>query len=161
MNKSTSCVQNNEIVTEKTGLARLLRLWQGTCVRYTVLSLCMLVINLCLSGDEQAYVEPLRFLLFLPFAFFLTLATVVRRTDRLRTGTRVLLHPACVLGGFYLCLYLPYQLRTKPTGAQALTVILLVAVVYGLAMGIIYLCTRSARQKEIDSAPYESQFGRK
>ncbi len=136
-----------------------LRLWQGTCVRYTVIALCMLTINLILAEDEGAYVEPLRFLLFLPCAFFLTVSTLVRKADKLSTGARVVLHPLCTLGGIYLCLYLPYQLKVKPTGRQFWAVFAIALVLYGIVMGILLFCTRKKKQKEIDAAPYERVFG--
>ncbi len=139
-----------------------LRLWTGTAARFTVIAVCVLTVNLLLSGtDSNTYVEPLHFLMFLPFAFALTLATLIRRSDKLSAAARWTLHPLCVLGGFYLCLYMPYQIKNKPTGGQVLAIILLVAVVYGLAMAVIGMVTRRSRRAEIESAPYESQFGGK
>ncbi len=143
-----------------TGLAR--RLWQGTATRYTVISLCVILLNLLLNAAEaETYVEPLRFLLFLPFSLALTVAALVRRSDKLSGGAKVGLHPLISLGAFYLCLYLPYQLETRPSGAQVLILVILAALVYGIAMGVYLLCTRRARQKKLDETPYVSQFGKK
>lgn len=158
MNKNAPPAQNNS--TASPSLAR--RLWQGTCTRFTLIALMALLVNLLFSGtDSQIYVEPLRFLLFLPFAFCLAVAALVRTSKGLSTGARVALHPICSLGGFYLCLYVPYQIKSKPTGGQMLILLLLALIVYGIAMGILALIGRRSRQKEIDEAPYVSQFGPK
>ena len=60
--------------------------------------------------------------------------------------------------GFYLCCYLPYQVRTNPSGMQILLVLLAAAILYALAMGIYAAVTAKSRQKKRDETPYESQF---
>ncbi len=135
------------------------RLVSGTCVRYTAISTMAILINLILGDTEGAYIDPLRFLLFLPFALCLALATAVRKTEKMPTAGKLVLHPVLSLGGFYLCLYLPFQIRTSPTGTQILLLLLLSALVYGLLMVIIALCTRRARRRQIEEKPYVSQFG--
>ncbi len=136
------------------------RLVQGTCLRYTVITLASLLVGLLMGGIEtNAFVDPLRLFLFLPFSLALTTATEIRKAPRLPTGARITLHPLCTLGGFYLFCYLPYQITGKPTGRQVLMMLLLAAVVYGVVMGIFLACTRRARQKKIDESTYTSQFG--
>lgn len=126
-------------------------LLRQTCVWYSGISLFVLTVNVILSGNEQAYVSPLSFLLFFPFALCLTLAATVRRSDRLSTALRVILHPVLVLGGFALCVYLP-------SGRNPI-VLAVAAVIYGITVLTVWLCTRRKMQKKADGTPYINQFG--
>ncbi len=160
MNKRSPQAQNNE--TSPAPRSRLLDLWLGTCARYTVITLLALLISAILHDSmTHTYVDAGRFFLFLPFSCALTLAAWVRRSSALSGGARLALHPALALGGFYLCLYLPYQIETKPSGQQILLILLLAAIVYLTVMGVYLLCTRRSRQKSINDTPYTSQFGKK
>ena len=162
MNKRPQKEQNKQMTPPAETVsvpARLNALWLGTCARYTVLCLILLVTSAITSNSlTVTYVDTLRFFLLLPFALCLTLGTWVRRSDKLPLGAKVALHPLATLGGFYLFCYLPYQLRTKPSGMQILIILLLAAVLYGLAMLMTVTVTAKARQKKLDDAPYESQF---
>lgn len=137
-------------------------LWFGSCTRYTVLCLFLLVISSILSDSlTVTYIEPVRFFLLLPFGFFLTLATRVRHAEKLTTGAKVALHPLLVLGSFYLCCYLPFQISSKPAGQQIFLFLLLSALVYGLFMGIFLLISHSLNRKKSDDSQYVSQYSRK
>ncbi len=143
-----------------TKAASLLReLWLGTCARYTVLCLILLITSAIASDSlTVTYVDTVRFFLLLPFGFALTLSALVRRSDKLSAGARVGLHALSTLGGFYLFCYLPYQLRTKPSGMQVFIILLAVVILYAAVMGIYAAVTAKTRQKKIDDTPYESQF---
>lgn len=137
-------------------------LWFGTCARYTVLCLILLVVSAIVSDSATVtYIEPIRFFLLLPFGFFLTLATYVRRAEKLSTGAKLGLHPVIVLGGFYLCCYLPFQISSKPAGQQIFLFLLLAILLYGLFMGIFLLISRLLGQKKTEDTPYVSQYSRK
>ena len=127
-------------------------LLQKTCIWYSGMSLFILAINLLIDSQKKG-VEPLNLLLIFPFALCLALASLVRRTDKLSTAARVILHPLCVLGGFALCMYLP-------SGGSPV-MLLIAAMVYGITTLIVWLCTRRKIQKQVDSTPYISQFGKK
>ena len=168
MNKRPSKTQHIEKDTAESAVTSLptvslpRALWQGTCVRYTLLCLCLLLVSAIMADSlTVTYVDTVRFFLLLPFALCLTLATHVRRSDKLSGGAKGVLHPLLSLGGFYLACYLPYQISTKPSGSQVLMILLLAAVLYGLGMGIFALVTRKSRQKKLDDTPYVSQFGAK
>ena len=158
MNKPPCKAQN--ITTGTNTPADLIRsLWLGTCARYTVLGLILLVSSAIASDSLTiTYVDTVRFFLLLPFGLCLTLAAWVRRSPKLSGGTKVGLHALITLGGFYLFCYLPYQVRTKPSGMQILIILLLTVVLYALVMGIFAAVTAKTRQKKQDSVPYESQF---
>ncbi len=166
MNKSNTRTQNKKAEEATTNppksspMTVLHDLLTATCTRYTVISLIAILVNLLLSGKEDAYISPLRFLLILPFAFLLAAATLVRRADKLSTGAKVALHPILSLGGFYLCIYLPFQLAAAHTGTQ-FVLLLLAALVYGIIMAVITIIARRTRRKQEEKIPYVSQFSSK
>ena len=165
MNKRPQKDQNTQVTSpaeNPSAASPLKSLWLGTCARYTVLCLILLVASAIASNSlTVTYVDTVSFLLQLPFGLCLTLAAWVRQSDKLATGVKVGLHSLATLGGFYLFCYLPYQLRTKPSGMQVLLILLAVTVLYGLVMAIYAAATRKSRQKQADEIPYESQFSKK
>ena len=128
-------------------------LLQKTCLWYSGISLFVLTFNVILYNNEKVAVSPLNFLLFFPFALCLSLAALVRRSDKLPTAARVLLHPVCVLGGFALCVYLPSN--------QNPVVLAVAAAVYAITVLISRLRGRGRQKKQAENAPYISQFGSK
>jgi hypothetical protein len=126
MNKSASKAKNKQTEPAAptpaaspapTPTAILRDLWLGTCARYTVLCLILLVTSAIASASlTVTYVDTVRFFLLLPFGLCLTLAAWVRKSDKLSAGAKCALHPLAFLSGFYFFCYLPYQIRTTPSG---------------------------------------------
>ena len=146
---------------EASALTRLRDLWMGSCARYTVLCLLMMVISAIASASlTVTYIEPVRFFLLLPFAVFLTLAAWVRRAEKLGKGAKLTLHPILVMGGFYLCCYLPFQIASKPSGQQVLILVILALLVYGISMGLFLAVSHAFGRKKSDETAYVSQYGR-
>lgn len=162
MNKRPQKDQNKQVTApaETASVSsRLNALWLGTCARYTVLCLILLVTSAIASESlTVTYVDPVRFFLLLPYGLCLTLAALVRRSDKLAAGAKVGLHALTTLGGFYLFCYLPYQLRTKPSGMQIFLILLAVVILYAVVMAIVAAVTAKTRRKKLDDTPYESQF---
>ena len=159
MNKQPTNTQTRQAVPP---LTRLRDLWLSSCARYTVLCLLMMVVSAILSDSlTVTYIEPVRFFLLLPFAFFLTLAARTRRAEKMSTGAKCLLHPILVMGGFYLCCYLPFQIVSKPSGQQILILVILALLVYGICMGIFLAVSRTLGRKKTDDTPYVSQYNLK
>lgn len=158
MNKQSSKTNTQQ----DTSPAQILQgLWFGTCARYTVLCLALLTISAILSDSATVtYIEPVRFFLLLPFGFFVTLAARVRNGEKLPTGAKLALHPILVLGGFYLCCYLPFQITSKPAAQQVFLFLLLAVLLYGLFMGIFLLILRCIKRKKMEDTPYVSQYSR-
>lgn len=158
MNKQPCKAQNINSGSDSP-VARLRSLWRGTCTRFTLLCLFMLVTSAIASDSLTiTYVDTVHFFLLLPFGLCLALAAGVRRSPKLGSGAKVGLHTLCTLGGFYLFGYLPYQVRTKPSGMQILLILLAATLVYALVMGIYAAATAKTRQKKRNEIPYESQF---
>lgn len=171
MNKPSSKVKNKQAVSDTAPAetpaapspAALLRdLWLGSCARFTVLCLILLVTS-SIAADSLTinYVDTVHFFLLLPFGLCLTLAAWVRRSDKLSAGAKCGLHPLAFLGGFYFFCYLPYQLRTEPSAMQVLIILLLVVLLYAITMGIYAAVTVKLRRKKLDDTPYESQYRKK
>lgn len=160
MNKPSPEAQTNQAAPTIGATVR--ELWHTTCVWFTALVLVILLLRAILSESFSMVGVPLlQFFLLLPFSFLTALAGLVRRSAALSTVARCLLHPLLCLGGFYLFLYLPYQIETAPSGADILMILFLVALVYAIGAGIYALCTRKKRRKKIDDTPYVSQFTKK
>ncbi|MBR6781945.1 MAG: hypothetical protein IKM33_01950 [Clostridia bacterium] len=158
MNKQPCKAQNINTETSPPA-SRLRSLWLGACARFTLLCLFMLVTSAIASDSLTiTYVDTVHFFLLLPFGLCLTLAAWVRRSPKLGSGAKVGLHALCTLGGFYLFGYLPYQVRTKPSGMQILLILLATTLVYALVMGIYAAVTAKTREREREETPYESQF---
>jgi amino acid transporter len=156
MNKPAQEAQNNQ----KLASSPVKEIWLGTCARYTVLTLLILFFGMITSESlTVTYVDTVSFFLLLPLGFCFTLATRLRKADRISATTKCILHPLLVLGGGYFCFYLPYQVRSKPSGGQALIMILLGVILYVAVMAVVLLVSRKARQKKIDNTPYVSQYG--
>lgn len=164
MNKSPSKAKNKQADTSvATSPVALLRdLWLGTCARFTVLCLILLVTSSIASASLTTnYVDTVHFFLLLPFGLCITLATRVRKSDKLSTGAKCGLHPLAFLGGFYFFCYLPYQIRTNPSGQQVFIILLLVVLLYAITMGIIAAVSAKIRKNKMADLPYESQYGNK
>lgn len=155
-------MNKNAPEAHNTNAPSLLRsLWLGTCARYTLLCLILLVTSAIASDSlTVTYVDSVRFFLLLPFGFCLTLAAMIRRSTALSTGAKCALHPLTTLGGFYLFCYLPYQLRTKPSGMQIFIILLLVIILYAIVMGIYAAAVSKKNRKKAEEVPYESQFSK-
>lgn len=158
MNNPAPEAQNKQTTPSST----LMGLWLGTCARYTVLCLLLMLISAITATEQNPpYIDTLRFFLILPFAFCVTVGARIRKADKLATGAKCVLHPLTVLGGFYLFGYLPFQVSTKPSAQQVLLMLLLAAIVYGILVGVLCLLGSGSRRKKDRDTPYVSQFGKK
>jgi hypothetical protein len=141
--------------------ARIVSELKNTCVWFTVLSLCILLITLISSAVDEtssaAYLRATRFLLLLPFALCATLAGDVRRSS-LPAVVRGILHPVLSLGGFILFIYLPVNLSQGHTSMQTLLWILAILVIYLVGFLVYIGISHAKRSKKGNSAPYQSQF---
>ena len=164
MNKTPRKTDNNSTGKSQDwpdGKALAVSVLRNTCIWFTVLSLCILLVTLLSSTiddtSSSAYLRVSRFLLLLPFAFCAALAGEVRRSA-LPAATRGILHPLISLSGFILFVYLPVNLEQAHTPAKTLLWILAILAVY-LVGFFIYLGVRRVRnRKKAADTPYQSQF---
>ena len=130
----------------------IIALLQKVCLWYSGISLLILVVLFFSDSKDASAIRNL--LLIFPFSLCLSVAGLVRRSERLPAAARIVLHPVCVLGGFFLFFYLPL-------GQKGPVIPLTAAVIYAIAVFAIWLCNRRKRQKKAENAPYISQFGSK
>ena len=162
MNKHPRRVQNKQDAPAT--LSTVKRFVAGACLRYTLLTVGVLVVHALFTALESGtnpYIDPSLLWLLIPFALCLTAAAAIRRADKLSRAVRYTLHPLLSLGSFYLCLYLPYQIDAKPRAATTFVILLCAAAVYAAIVGVMALITHRRRQKTLDKTPYVSRFGDK
>ena len=133
-------------------LSPILSLLKKTCLWYSGISLLVLVFLFFSGNKDASSIQNL--LLIFPFSLCLSVAGLVRRSDRLPTALRIALHPVCVLGGFFLFFYLPLE-------QSGFVIPLTALVIYAITMLTVWLCHRGKQQKKAESSPYVSQFGSK
>lgn len=130
----------------------------ASCV-FTVLTMLLLLVQWLIEQNLDKSINAAVFLMLLPLALAIAGADMIRRSDRLPTGAKVILHPLLCLGGVYLA-YLPYQLANQFRAASVLVHLVFFALIYGVitaAVCIVSLATRR-RKDDKESAPYVSQF---
>ena len=164
MNKTPRKTDNNSAGKEcnqPDAKALAVSVLRNTCIWFTVLSLCILLVTLLSSAiddtSSSAYLRVSRFLLLLPFAFCAALAGEVRRSS-LPPAARGMLHPCISLGGFILFVYLPVNLEQAHTPAKTLLWILAILVVYLVGLFIYLGVRRTRNRKKAADTPYQSQF---
>ena len=160
MNKSPRRAQTTQKMSDPAALWQRLAL--GTCVRYTLILVGVLLLHalftaLDLTGNP--YIATSLLWLLLPFSMLLTAATAIRKTDKLSVGLRILLHPLLTYGGFCLFVYLPYHMDRTPSGQATLIILVTAAIVYAAVMAAVLLIARKKTHKTIEKTPYVSHFG--
>lgn len=134
------------------------RLIRGTCFWFTIMFLILLCVGAVTTGSfDMNYIHTIRYLLLIPYAFCLTLAGMVR-TSPLPGPARGILHAVCSVGGFWLCVYLPYQLEAKPLARNTLIIMTLVLILWLIGFFIRLGIVRRRDRRAIEDKPYENQF---
>ena len=153
MHNPSSKEQTNAVTPSASTAGRVIR---DACCFFTALCAFLLLLNVTIWQTNG--IPPMRYLLLLPLSLCLSAARN-GRLSQLSRGARYTLHPLFVLGGFYLFGFLPYQIQSHARAATVLVVMILAALVYGLAVGIFALTHHAKEQKKTKDTPYESQFG--
>lgn len=106
---------------------------RATCLWYTVISLCLLVVGL-IAGNGQSYLDATSFLLLFPFGLAMALAGMLYRSGKLRRWARWLLHYAITL-----CALLVFVLLPHMNGAVSPVTVLLLCVLLSILYWILFL----------------------
>lgn len=134
------------------------RLIRGTCMWFTVMFLLLTCVGAVTTGSfDMNYIHTVRYILLIPYALLLTLAGMAR-TSSLPGPARGVLHFVCAVGGFWLCVYLPYQLEVKPLPRNILIIMLLVSILWFIGFFIRLGVVRRRQRRAVEDQPYESQF---
>lgn len=132
------------------------KLFDDTCKAYTLSALALLLLRLALSGSfENTMIEPRSFLLLLPFAIGVALASGIYRVERWAHALRLTAHfLLCVVGAF-LFLYLP---MTSASPSAGLVALLLLSVLYWIVMSIYLVATAKRRMTGKSAGAYQTVF---
>ena len=117
------------------------RLFIGACVYYSIFSLLLLLINVIINGKVAGSVLSVpNILLLFPFAFSLSGAEFIRKSDKLSGGIRVLLHYLILAAAFLLFLWFPSN--AQKTLQSAFLLLFLESVVYWIVFAICHLTVK-------------------
>ena len=117
------------------------RLFIGACVYYSIFSLLLLLINVIINGEVAGSVLSVpNILLLFPFAFSLSGAEFIRKSDKLSGGIRVLLHYLILAAAFLLFLWFPSN--AQKTLQSAFLLLFLESVVYWIVFAICHLTVK-------------------
>lgn len=159
MDKNTATVKDKKSDTVVAVPNHTKRLICESCCCYTVMSVFFILCQALIDGSfTDAYINNLRFLLFLPFAFAISLGNLIYRAVKTTVSIKYLLHFLCFMTGFILCIFIPYIIQVKPADKYALIFIILVIIFYAIGVIVHAAIMRKRRSKENDSVPYVSQF---
>ncbi len=129
-----------------------------SCV-FTVLTLFLLFIQWLLEENLDKSINAAVFLMILPLSLCIAGAGMLRKSERIPTGGKVILHPLLCIGGIFLA-YLPYMTANKFSGSTVLVHLVFFAAVYGIVTAVVCVLSMifgKEKQKTVD-APYKSQF---
>lgn len=131
--------------------------WRHLCAVYTVTSLLFLLLNWMIAGSfDNTVIRPEAFLLLLPFAAGVALATVLYAVKSLSHAWRLVLHFAVCTLSAYLFLYLPAG--TAASGGMKLLMLMLIMLLYWIIMGAYLALTARRNRKSIDKTDYQSVY---
>ena len=130
---------------------RILReLLLGACVGFTVLSLCLILIQTVVSGSSDgAGISTLRFALLFPCSLGFSGARMIRKSGSLSAPLRILLHYLITLLSVFFFLWLPSG--NEKTVLRNLAVLAVVTLVFWLVFLIVRLTAarfRNLREEE-------------
>lgn len=131
-----------------------------TCIYFTLTSLLLLFIYWVVSKDTSHGIQPLAFLLMLPFSCFFSVANAEFSLAPMPKAVRVAIHYMLTVGGAFVCLYLPNR-ESGSTSSQGLVLFFAFTALYAAVM--IPLLIISARAKRItrDETEYTSVYTKK
>jgi hypothetical protein len=117
------------------------RLLVGACIYYSVFSLLLLTINVIINGQVAGSVLSVpNILMLFPFAFSLSGAEFIRKSDKLSGGVRVLLHYLILAAAFLLFLWAPSN--AQKTIQSALLLLFLESIVYWIVYAVCHLTVK-------------------
>ncbi len=117
------------------------RLLVGACIYYSVFSLLLLTINVMINGQVAGSVLSVpNVLMLFPFAFSLSGAEFIRKSDKLSGGVRVLLHYLILAAAFLLFLWAPSN--AQKTIQSALLLLFLESIVYWIVYAVCHLTVK-------------------
>lgn len=140
-------------------LLLLRRLAVNACCVFTALTMLLLFVQWLIEMNLSKSINAKVFLMLLPLSLCIAGAHMIRKTDKLPTGGKVILHPLLCLAGIFLA-YLPYMTANHFPAGTVMVHLVFFAAIYGIVTTAICLTALAMnKKKEKDApAPYQSQF---
>lgn len=144
---------------QSTPLTTLHKLVVGACCVFTALTMLLLLVQWIIEQSLAKSINAKVFLMLLPLSLAIAGADMIRKTDKLHTGVKVILHPLLCLGGIFLA-YLPYMTANDFPAGSVLVHMVFFAAIYGVMTAAVCLVSMAiGRKKEkAREVPYKSQF---
>ncbi|MBQ9779917.1 MAG: hypothetical protein IJW00_03115 [Clostridia bacterium] len=140
-------------------LTLLRKLTVTACCVFTALTMLLLLIQWLIEQNLDKSINAKVFLMLLPLSLCIAGADMIRKTDKLPTGSKIILHPLLCLGGIFLA-YLPYMIANDFSASTVLVHMVFFAAVYGVVTATVCLITMAMGKKKEkkEPIPYKSQF---
>lgn len=138
----------------------LKRVLVHTCIYFTLTSLSLLFIYWVISKDTTHGIQPLPFLLMLPFSFLFALANEEFSRAPIPKVLRVAIHYILTVGGAFICLYLPNR-GSGSTSSQGLVLFFVFTALYAVIMIPLLILSARARRVKRDETEYKSVYTNK
>lgn len=145
--------------TTSSVLSVLRRLVIGACCVFTALTMLLLFIQWLIEMNLEKSINANVFLMLLPLSLCIAGADMIRKTDKLPAGGKVVLHPLLCMGGIFLA-YLPYMTANRFPAGTVLVHLVFFAAIYGVITAVVCIIsmTTSRRKEKVEGKPYQSQF---
>ena len=130
----------------------------ASCV-FTALTMLLLFIQWLIEMNLDKSINAKVFLMLLPLSFCIAGADMIRKTDKLPAGGKVILHPLLCMGGIFLA-YLPYMTANHFPAGTVLVHLVFFAAIYGIITAAVCLISMASNRKKekAEATPYKSQF---
>ncbi len=149
----------NQFPTTSPALTLLRKLAVGACCVFTALTLLLLLVQWIIEMNLEKSINAKVFLMLLPLSLCIAGADMIRKTDKLPAGGKIILHPLLCMGGIFLA-YLPYMTANSFPAGTVLVHLVFFAVIYGIVTAAVCLTAMAMGKKKEKEAPtpYKSQF---
>ncbi len=136
------------------------RVLAHTCIYFTLTSLLLLFIYWVVSKDTTHGIQPLPFLLMLPFSFSFAAANAQLSRAPFPKALRVAIHYALTVGSAFTCLYLPNR-GSGSTSSQGLVLFFVFTALYAAIMIPLLIFSARARRVRRDETEYTGVYTKK
>lgn len=142
-------------------LTLLRKLVVSACCVFTALTLLLLFVQWLIEMNLEKSINAKVFLMLLPLSLCIAGADMIRKTDKLPAGGKVVLHPLLCMSGIFLT-YLPYMTANDFPAGTVLVHMVFFAAIYGVVTAAVCLISMATGKKKAkaEEEPYQSQFKR-
>ena len=130
----------------------------ASCV-FTALTLILLFVQWLIEMNLEKSINAKVFLMLLPLSLCIAGADMIRTTDKLPSGGKLVLHPLLCMSGIFL-VYLPYMTANDFPAGTVLVHMVFFAAIYGVVTAVVCLISmiKKRKKEKKQEKPYQSQF---